>query len=70
MSVHRPTSLLMSINSSRGINSNSISSDGDNYTEIASRIVQAKKEFPENEINTNKKPHLDSHKKKSPVVLC
>ena len=70
MSVHRPTSLLMWINSSRGINSNSISSDGHNYTEIASRIVQAKKEFPENEINTNKKTHLDSHKKKSPVVLC
>ena len=46
----------------------SISSDGHNYTEIASRIVQAKKEFPENEINTNKKPHFDSHKKKSPVV--
>ena len=30
----------------------------------------SKKEFPENKINTNKKPHLDSHKNKSPVVLC
>ena len=31
-----------------------ISSDGGNNTEIASRIVQAKKEFSENEISTNK----------------
>ena len=35
----------MWINSSKGINSNSISSDGHNCTEIASRIVQAKKSF-------------------------
>ena len=46
----RSTYLLMRINSSKGINSNSISSDGRNYTEIASIIISASKiEFTENE---------------------
>ena len=43
------------------------------WTQLHSNCIKnrsSKKEFPENEINTNKKPHLDSHKKKSPVVLC
>ena len=34
------------------------------------RIVQAKKNFQRMKSIQTKKPHLDSHKKKSPVVLC
>ena len=56
MSVHRSTSL--SLNSSKGNQFKYlgpvISSDGRSNTENASRIAQAKKEFSENEINTNK----------------
>ena len=53
INVYRSTSLSKG-NKNRGIDSNTVTSDGCNNSESASRIADAKQGFPNKEIGNNK----------------